>query len=107
LPNQTEELCPSGIRAVKLALEESGYNKLYMLGMDFTNDNQYAGTPTYSDNWNFEKWIPEMEKLIKKYDKVNFYRIGAQKRNLTPHSNFEELTIEQFTQEFVDSKVRT
>ena len=107
LPNQTEELCPSGIRAVKLALEESGHNKLYMLGMDFTNDNQYAGTPTYSDNWNFEKWIPEMEKLIKKYDKVNFYRIGAQKHNITPHSNFKELTIEQFTQEFIDSKVRT
>ena len=27
LPNQTEELCPSGIRAVKLALEQSGHHK--------------------------------------------------------------------------------
>ena len=98
LPNQIEEVCPSGIRAVKLALEE--HTQIYMLGMDFTNDNQYAGTSTYANHWDFDKYIPMFEHIIQRYDHCNFYRIGAQKRNITPHSNFEELTLEQFTQEF-------
>jgi len=98
LPNQIEEVCPSGIRAVKLALEE--HKEIYMLGMDFTNDNQYAGTPTYANSWDFDKYIPMFEHIIQRYDDRNFYRIGAQKRNLKPHSNLKELTIQQFTQEF-------
>ena len=98
LPNQIEEVCPSGIRAVKLALEE--HTEIYMLGMDFTNDNQYAGTPTYANHWDFDKYIPMFEHIIQRYDNCNFYRIGAQKRNITPHSNLKELTVQQFTQEF-------
>ena len=98
LPNQTEEVCPSGIRAVKLALEQRA--EIYMLGMDFTNDNQYAGTSTYAEHWDFTKWIPTIESIIQRNSKHNFYRIGAQKRNITPHSNFKELTVQQFTQKF-------
>ena len=98
LPNQIEEVCPSGIRAVKLAIE--GQSEIYMLGMDFTNDNQYAGTSTYANHWDFTKWIPTIESIIQSNSKHNFYRIGAQKRNITPHSNFKELTVQQFTQKF-------
>ena len=98
LPDQTEELCPSGIRALKLAL--SNHNKIYMIGMDFTNDNQYSGTPTYGDNWDFSKWLKDINRLISKYKDCDFYRIGAQKRNITPHSNFKEITVLEFTNKF-------
>ena len=98
LPNQTEEVCPSGIRALKLALID--HTDIYMIGMDFTNDNHYAGTPTYAKHWNFDKWIPTIESIIQRNQHCKFSRIGAQKRNITPHSNFKELTVQQFTHKF-------
>ena len=94
LPNQTDELCPSGIRAVKLALLE--HSKIYMIGLDFTNDNVYENTPHYSDHWDFTKWIKDLEHIINKHNNCNFYRIGAQKHNITPHSNFKEITVSEF-----------
>ena len=98
LPNQTEELCPSGIRAVKLSLEK--HTKIYMLGMDFTNDNVYKGTPTYGDHWDFNKWIKDIEHVINKHKDLNFIRIGAQKHNITPYSNFKEITVQEFTNKY-------
>jgi len=68
--------------------------------MDFTNDNQYAGTSTYAQHWDFDKYIPMFEHILQRYDNCNFYRIGAQKRNITPHSNLKELTVQQFIQKF-------
>jgi hypothetical protein len=98
LPNQTEELCPSGVRAVKLALEK--HTEIYMLGMDFTNDNVYKGTPTYGDHWDFNKWIKDIEHVINKHKDLNFIRIGAQKHNIAPHSNFKEITVTEFANKY-------
>ena len=98
LPNQTDDLCPSGVRAVKLALLK--HSEIYMIGMDFTNDNVYKDTPTYGDHWDFNKWIKDIEHVINKHKDLNFIRIGAQKHNIAPHSNFKEITVTEFTNKY-------
>ena len=98
LPNQTDELCPSGIRAIKLAVLK--HSEIYMIGLDFTDDNIYSDTPTYGNHWDFTKWIKEIEHVISRHKHTNFYRIGALKRNIAPYSNFKELNVSEFINKF-------
>lgn len=103
----------SGPTALWLASEKS-YNKIYILGFDFTGlhqntkqNNIFAGTSNYRSKENratiFGNWLRQTEYTIAKHPTISYVRIKTKDN----YSNNKLNNFANYTEELVENVIKT